>query len=301
VPATVNAGAPTIGPIAEVVVATNRLDADVSFCTGILGWRAGPQQLVDEAMAARWRSSAARGLATVAVRPPDGAPGAGVRFVATAAVPPPPFEPMTTHGWAAIEVVVTDVDALARACDGAAVASLGLPASVGAPDREQTGDGAAAGAVGGLRAMQILLPGGAPAYLTEIRRSPPGFRLPQLGRGVGGVFIVVAASPDLDRTREFLESRFALPRVTDHHLAVGVLNRAFRLPPSTRHRISSLQLAGAAAIEIDQYPPQAQPRPCTDDQLPHGIAVVEFHTADRSRTEPGALEGPFGLRLGVVP
>jgi hypothetical protein len=299
VPATVNAGAPAIGPIAEVVIATDRLDADVSFCREVFDWHVGPEQRVDAVMAARWRSPAAPGLRTVAVRPPAGAPGAGVRFVATV-TPAPPSRPLTTHGWAAIEIVVADVDAMAAVCDRAGVDVLGRPSSVGASERDERHPTDGVSESGGLRAMQVVLPGGAPAYLTEIRGTPRGFRLPRVDEGVGGVFIVVVASPDLDVTREFIESRFALRRVTDHYLAVGVLNSAFGLPPSSRHRVSSLQLAGAAAIEIDQYPPDATPRPVVTGELPHGIAVVELRVADQSRVDLGPLVGPFGIRLAVV-
>jgi hypothetical protein len=142
------------------------------------------------------------------------------------------------------------------------------------------------------------LPGGAPVYLTEVNRDPDGFRLPRVDTGTGGVFIVVVASPDLDVTRGFLESRFGLPRVTDHPLAVGVLNRAYALPPTSTHRISSVHLAGDAAIEIDQYPPEAGPRPLTASGLPDGIAVVEFH-ATRRDVRVGPVHGPFGLRLAI--
>lgn len=147
--------------------------------------------------------------------------------------------------------------------------------------------------------MQAVLPGGGPVYLTEIHTAPSGLGLPRIDRGVGGVFIVVVASPDLEHTRAFFETSFRLPRVTDHPLAVGVLNRAFGFPPRTSHRVSSLQLAGDAAIEIDQYPPAATPRPVGAGELPPGVAVVEVHPAAPD-VRLGRVDGPFGLRLAVV-
>lgn len=281
----VNGAGPPIGPIAEVIVATDQLDADRAFCERVLGWRSSVETPVPGVVADRWLAPACAGARSFALRPPAGAPGAGIRLVEASV--PFGIVPLTTTGWAAIEVLVADVDEVAAAVDAAGVDVLGRPAAVGDEG-------------GGLRAMQIVLPGGAPVYLTEIRGSPPGFELPRIASGIGGVFIVVVATPDLEETRQFLETTFSLRRVTDHPLSVGVLNRAFGLPPETRHRVSSLQLAGSAAIEIDHYPSAALPRPMTSVDLPVGIAVVELHAADESPNELGPIEGPFGLRLVVV-
>jgi hypothetical protein len=289
VPSTVNAGAPRIGPVADVVIATHQLDADRAVCERIFGWRADREQPVSAAAAARWGAPATIGARSVTVRPAAGAPGAGIRLVESAA--PAAYVPLTTYGWAAAEVVVADVVAVASAVDAADVEVLGRPAAVGGSD---------GGKGGGLRAMQIVLPGGAPMYLTEVGAAPPGFELPRIRDGVGGVFIVVVASPDLEKTRGFFEAQFELRRVTDHQLAVSVLNRAFQLWPSATHRVSSLQLAGEAAIEIDQYPPLGRPRPEEAGGLPPGIAAVEFYAADASSVEHGRVDGPFGLRLAVV-
>jgi hypothetical protein len=289
VSATVNAGVPAIGPIAEVVIATNQLDADRAACERILGWRADRGEPVPAEAAARWGAPAVTGASSVTVGPVAAAPGAGVRLVESAA--PAAHVPLTTFGWAAAEVIVADVDAVARAVDAADVEVLGRPAAVGG-----TGGGARAG----LRAMQIVLPGGAPLYLTEIGAAPPGFELPRIRDGVGGVFIVVVASPNLEQTREFFEARFVVRRITDHPLSVGVLNRAFQLEPATRHRVSTLQLSGEAAIEIDQYPAKATTRPHRAGELAPGIAAVEFYAADTSPVEHGPVNAPFGLRLAVV-
>jgi len=289
VPATVNAGVPRIGPIAEVIIATHQLDADRAACERIFGWNAERREPVSADAAARWGAPAAAGASSVTVRPPAGAPGAGFRLVESVA--PTAYVPLTTYGWAAAEVIVADVDAVARAVDAADVEVLGRPTAVGGTD---------GGNRAGLRAMQIVLPGGAPVYLTEIGAPPPGFELPRIPGGVGGVFIVVIASPDLEETRGFFEARFVVGRVTDHQLPIGVLNRAFQLEPPTLHRVSSLQLAGEAAIEIDQYPATGRTRSHEPGELPHGIAAVEFCAADTSPVEYGPVNGPFRLRLAVV-
>ncbi len=116
------------------------------------------------------------------------------------------------------------------------------------------------GAGGGLRAVQVTGPGGEALYLTEIRRAPPGFELPRTIAPVGRVFIAVLASADLELSREALERALGARRITDHPLAVRALNHAHGLAPGSRHRVSSMQLRGAAAIEVDQYPSSARTR-----------------------------------------
>jgi hypothetical protein len=296
--ATVNAREPAVGPIAEIVVATHRVVDDVAACARILGWEAGDEEAVSEVSARRWGAPLVAGARTIAVRPTAGAPGAGVRFVAIEAPKVVPA-PMRSYGWAAMEVIVADVDFVAERVDAAGVAVLGRPAAVGEARRSDWPEATRGGLRPDLRAMQIVLPGGSPVYLTEVNRPPNGFRLPHLDRGAGGVFIVVVGSPDLATTRDFLESRFALSRVTDHFLAVGVLNRAYRLPASSTHRVSSVQLAGEAAIEIDQFPAVAMARRRPAGGLEHGIAVVELNIATPGPVA-GGVEAPFGLRLAIV-
>jgi hypothetical protein len=77
----------------------------------------------------------------------------------------------------------------------------------------------------------------------------------------------------LERSRAIFEAELGARRVTDHELPVRALNRAFGLPPGTRHRVSSVQLDGASAIETDQYPAAVAVRPEADG-VAGGIVAV---------------------------
>lgn len=144
-------------------------------------------------------------------------------------------------------------------------------------------------------------------YLTEIRRPVPPFRLPEPtpGPAADGVFVAVLAATDLERTRAWWEQRFPVRRCTDRLATIGVLNRARGAAPETTTRISSLQLAGRAVLEIDQYPPGTRPRPAAAGSLPPGIALVAIGVPDpgTGRTNGGqvATRGPDGVLLELVP
>lgn len=230
---------------------------------------------------ARWKAPAALGSVSVQLDPPDGGPG-GIRLIQdTTAVAPPAFR---SYGWAALELVVADLDRMVQRLMGSAFELVAPPAPVG-------GNSAA------LRAAQFAAPGGAGLYLTEIRFDPPGFSLPRTITGVGRMYIAVLASPDLEADRAALEERFAVARVTDHPLPIRAINRSFGFEPTRLHRLSTLQLAGQSALEIDQYPPEAVRRRWQPGHLPPGIALV---TAAAPRRVPELVCLPGGAWLETI-
>lgn len=278
-----NLPAPALGPILAATVVVADLDRAAAAYRTLLGWSelAAGRQDGD-----RWcllgPAAATWGLVRL-LEAPD-------------AARQPTFR---TLGWAALEVMVADAGATLERClgvDGLEV--LQPPGSVGGDDA--------------LRALQASGPGGEGLYLTQVRRQPDLFSLPTLADGEHRVFVAVLATHDVEASRGFFETAFGVARVTDHPLPVRVLNQAYGLPAGTLHRISTVQLAGGSAIEVDQYPPEAVPRPAGSA----GVTSVTFAGSPppagaarplARRPEPpyrGApawsLEGPFGLRIEVV-
>ncbi|WP_329520987.1 VOC family protein [Spirillospora sp. NBC_01491] len=149
-------------------------------------------------------------------------------------------EPLTTLGWAAAEILVADADEATARARAAGLRVLAEPRPVGAG--------------GGLRAVQVAGPAGEALYLTQVDRAPEGFTLPSPRGPVGPVFIAVLASEDLEESRAALEGRLPARRVTDHPLPVRALNAQLGRPEGTLHRVSTLQLPGRCAVEVDQYP-----------------------------------------------
>lgn len=148
--------------------------------------------------------------------------------------------PLTTLGWAAAEYLVADI---AEASMRASEAGWPLLADPGA-----------VGSGGGLQAVQVAGPAGEAIYLTQVNEPPAGFDLPRARGPVGPIFIAVLAAADLETARASVEDGLGARRVTDHPLPVRALNTQLGLTPGTRHRVSTVQLDGQSAIEVDQYP-----------------------------------------------
>lgn len=253
---------PWAGPIVAGVVTTSDLQRDVAAYRAGLGLVPGGGGTLDERTATRWDAPAAAGARYAVLAPASGVGGA-IWLVEAPRVPD--HQPLRSHGWAALELSVADVDAT--------LAALGPEFTVLRPPAPLSGTVGAA-----LRAAQVCGPSGEVLYLTEIRGEVPPFLLPAppdpaVG-AVDGVYVAVYAARDLGVARDWWEGALPVRRCSDRQVAIGVLNQVFGLPPVTTHRLSSLQLSGRAVIEIDQYPAAATPRPRLPGLLPPGVAVV---------------------------
>jgi catechol 2,3-dioxygenase-like lactoylglutathione lyase family enzyme len=255
-----------------LTLAVGDLDAAVEGYRAGLGLRPGTATALpaDGRLAALLPQLA--GARSTVLTPP-GYDGPGVlRLAEVPGIPAP--APLTTLGWAAAEYLVADV---AEACTRAREAGWRLLADPGA-----------VGSGGGLQAVQVAGPAGEAIYLTQVNEPPPGFDLPQARGPVGPIFIAVVASAALETARASIENGLGARRVTDHPLSVRALNAALGLTTGTRHRVSTVQLAGQSALEVDQYPAG------TPSRLAPSYADPCAH--------PAANPGP-GLRLafgGIV-
>ncbi|MFI2664211.1 VOC family protein [Micromonospora carbonacea] len=269
------------GPLQVVTVVVGELDRALAAYRHGIGLEPGASGRIATALADSWAQPALTGRRWVELTAAgDDRPGA-IRVIELPGVEAP--RPLTTLGWAAAELVVADADAAASQARAAGLAVLAEPAPVGSG--------------GGLRAVQVAGPAGEALYLTEVRRAPPGFDLPSAIAPVGRVFIAVLASADLTRSRATLERELAARRVTDHELPVRAVNYALGLPSDTRHRVSSVQLAGASAIETDQYPASVRARPEIDG-VTGGIVAVTVHALGPPRVLEVPAAGGALLELG---
>ncbi len=276
------------GPILAVTVTTADLAGSVSAYRCGLGYRELGHGRVTAAEALAWNSEAMAGREWVLVGSDPGRAGA-VRLVETSR--PAGYRPLRHLGWAALEISVSDVDAVAARVEEAGFRVLRRPAPL------------ASSAL--LRAMQVAGPSGEVIYLTQRLGPLPGFDLPEPAALVDRVFIAVLASADLPASRSFYEAGLGAARKSDRDVAIRVLNDAFGLPEETEHRLSTIQLAGQSLIEIDQYPRQATPQPRVRGELPWGIGLVTVAapaatvTSPRGRHAPGPAV-PRGTRPGLT-
>jgi catechol 2,3-dioxygenase-like lactoylglutathione lyase family enzyme len=180
-------------------------------------------------------------------------------------------------GWAALELAVQDVDSAAARAVAAGFSLLGEPAALSSTSS--------------LRSAQLAGPGGLMVYLTQqVGDTGPFGLIPPLAP-VDAIYGVVLATRRLERARARYEAVLAAERLSDHPVAVGVLNKVFGLDPATAHRISTLGLGSGCILEIDQYPPQAAVAP---DPGEPGWASVLFRPRRPWPYGPLSLSGVDG-------
>lgn len=274
-----------LGPIVEATVIVADLEASIDAYVRGLGWQlTGPPTPLSSSEADLLDSAlAGRPFARLEPEQPSATP-AGVRLIEVAGAAP--IEPLHTHGWSALELSVVDVEVATERAVDAGWRLLFKPVVLG-------------GGKLPLVAAQLAGPSGECIYLTQILGEVAGFELPTPLRDVDGIFIAVLGGSSLEASREAIESRFAVRRVSDRSLPVRVVNQQYSLPMDTLHRISSVQLLGRTCIEVDQLPQDARPRREVGDGVPAGVlsvAVISPNVAARQR-----LELPDGALLELRP
>lgn len=280
--------------VAGMSVLAPSLRAAVRFCREGLGLSLLDEGRLDETSAAAWGAARRAGARVVVMGSQDHPLGA-LRYVEA----PDSWSgaPLRRLGWAASELVVPSLDAVERRLE-----ALGLDGV-----RRLRPPGLLASGQGALRAAQWVGPAGEVLYLTEISGEVPGFWLPRSADAPTHLFALVAASVRLEATRSWLVELLRVPVASDHPVAVGVLNDAFGLAPTCRHRISSLQLDGPSLIEVDQYPSAADPSGAPGASVAGAVMAT---VVDAAAVEATALawwqmtgtlhRGPDGLLLQVA-
>jgi hypothetical protein len=267
------------GPIRRAVISTRDVDKAAAAYVDYLEFVEVERGIVKAGDAILEVASAILGRRWISLQARNRELG-GILFIETKSEAPATFQ---TLGWAAIEIVVENVDDLVERCRNSPFEILIEPTLVGS--------GAS------LRAAQLRGPSGEGIYFTEILKELGSFELPQESQGVAGIFIAVLAASDLEESRGILESYLVARRVTDHSLPVKILNKSFDLPLDNLHRISSIQLLGECVIETDQYPEAAFDRECLTHDLPTGVAIVTLHGPELSRSEFIRLPGDAILEI----
>lgn len=252
------------GPIETVTVIVPSLDAAVETYRQGVGYEIARKGALpaDLAVAFGFDQLAGAPLCELCA-PGDDRPGSVVLVEASDAEP---TRPLRTLGWSGIEFLVADVDAAHARAEGAGLDVIFPPLPVGSG--------------GALRAAQVAGAAGEALYVTQVDASPPGFELPTTISDVGRVFITVLTTADLDASRSSVQRTTGARQVTDHDLPVRAVNTAHGLPMDTLHRVSTSQLAGRAAIEVDRQAAVADER--RPGVLYAGVLSVAVRSADAS-------------------
>lgn len=218
-----------------------------------LGFLPAWRGTVPEAAARRWGASACAGRAAAVLAPPG--QGGGVRLVETAS---PPALPLATLGWAAMELASNDLEVMAERLSASGFRLLHGPAPLGSNPA--------------IRALQATGPAGEAIYVADLTRYTGAFDLIRPSRVLEGMFIAVLAAPDLPAARAVHVEALGAETRSDSRVPVPALNLARGLPEGTAHRISTSQLPGGCAIEVDGAP--LPPRAIARGDIPSGVAIV---------------------------
>lgn len=245
--------------IIAVTIAAPELDALESAYVRFLDYRVVERGRIGPALAAAWGAPAAAGRSCVVLQPASGEP---VFLRAVQCAPTPGYGPLRTHGWNANEILVADPDALAERL---ATSPFRI---IGAPRPLQINPA--------VRAMQVIGPAEELCYLTCIPPGASAFALGSARSFVDRTFIAVLGGPDMQRMRAFYADVLGLPVTEPASTAIHVLQAALGLPAEALTLLAIARLPERFLIELDEYPPQALPRPRRPDDLPPGIAMVTF-------------------------
>ena len=271
-----------IGPIETVTILTHDLVKSAQMYISAFGWQINESEYelrVEEA--SRWQ---AKDLAGARVLEVNGING-GIRFIESDRYKNP--LPLRTFGWSALEVCVDDVHKyVAHAvAAGFVVMNEAVPLSGSAKPLP-------------LIAAQLAGMNGEVVYITQILSEVPNFELPDVSKESGSIFICVLGASDLEKSREILESNFEVRRASDREVGIKVINRVYKKPLDTLHRLSSVQLAGRNAIEIDQLPVEGEQRELIAGYLSPGISIV---TVRGSVAETKMIQLPDNALLEILP
>lgn len=222
-----------------------------------LDYRAVERGAVSAATAATWDARQMTGRGYLVMQPAN-RERVYLRFIENPTTAG--HEAVTTHGWNATELLVTDPDTLAERLAGSPFEIVGPPKDLwAAPDAP--------------RAMQVLGPAGELLYLTRNNRFA-------INTPIDRVFIMVLAGPSMAALDTWYTNRLGLDVDDPTPYPITMVSRTLGLPMDTTYPLAIATVSSRFLIEFDEYPPIAGPRPVTDGFLPPGTSMVTFAVDD---------------------
>ncbi len=205
------------------------------------------------------------------------------------------FEPTRSYGWAAFELCVEDVFALAERLAKSEFDIIGPPKTI-------------ANMEPAFIPMQVLGPGQEMVYLNQVLKSMPNLDLPMAKSMVDHAFIVILASKDRQAALDWYQSAIGLEQSDSYTIPYSMINNAFDLPSDHMTTITMLAKGRMPIIEVDDYPDTTVERKRHPGMLPPGNALVTLAVNDLDDcqvdwiTPPSNREGPFyqGRRAGCA-
>ena len=264
-----------VGPVLLASVLVADLAAAIAAYDEVLTYRPVDAGKVDGDLARSWGAPGVSSNPFAVLAPESGAPG-WIRFVEGEV--PPDHRPLASTGWAAIEILVEDPDALAARLADSPFDIIGPPAPLRSfPE---------------IKAMQAIGPAGEVLYLTNVPSGGGEQDLPTVQSAVDRVFIVVLGVPDFDHALADFETRFSLPARPARKRGIYFIGPGYGLAVTDPLRMTTIQLAGKSLIQVDEYPADAPPRARANGGLPAGFAMTSFAVPSLAPYLDAALAPP---------
>jgi hypothetical protein len=264
-----------LGRISTVTITTPDLPAATAAYQRYLGYCVVDDGALGRDTARAWGRPSLAGTRAVLLEPASGS-DTYLRFVQGPTYVD--YQPFACVGWNAAELVVADVDTLARQLERSPFRIIGAPADLSFSDR--------------IRAMQVVGPAREVLYLTQIKEKLAAFDTPEAASFVDRVFIVILGGSSLEALQDYYHGQFGVARAAVMPSVISVLSAQYGLPRDHRHAIAALQVAGQGYIEADEMPASVASRPCEPGQLPPGIAMVTFEIERLPPDLPSVLGQP---------
>lgn len=270
-----------LSAIIAVTLTAPDLHATEEAYTRFLEFRLVERGEVSRDLAAAWGAPLAEGRKYSLLQ---SASGAEVYLRIVQSPPTPGYQVMKTHGWNANEILCQDPDALAQRLANSPFRIIGPPRPLGSNSK--------------VRAMQAIGPAGELVYLTRI---PPegGTAIKTPAQSfVDRTFIVVLGGPDMAAMRAFYANQLGMEVTEPYASPINVINDAWRLAADHATPLALVLVSPGFAVELDQYPPAATPRPVRPGDLPPGIAMITFAAASLD-AKALAWRVPLAARKGA--
>lgn len=246
---------------------------------------------VSDDLARSWLAPATAGRRYALLQPASGAE-VFLRFVE--GDPVPGYRPIRTYGWAAIELCVTDVEAVNERMIRSPFDVIGPPKPL---------DGFAT-----VKPMQVRGADQETVYLTEMLVDGPEYGLPKAESLIDRPFILVLACPDLAKSARWTREVLGLEVIEPVSIHYSMISKAFDLPPDQKTALVTAKWKGEVFLELDQYPAAATARDIHPGALPPGVAITTMKHPDFDRLDghwavpPVPRDGPLyaGHRVGML-
>lgn len=291
--------------ILSVTLTVPRLEPVAHAYETALGYRRRAAGSVSAALAMAWDAPLASGSRWLDLQAPAESTCV-LRLVERPAIPP--AAALQHFGWNANEILCQDPMALAARFTEAdsPFRLIGAPAPLQSNPR--------------ILALQALGPAGELNYFTRLPPEGGSIIKTPARTAVDRSFILVLGGPSMAELQRFYGDTLGLRVSPVFHSPVEVLNAVHGRPAAAATPLALVALSDHYALELDEYPATATPRPQRAGDLPSGIAMVGFRAADiaarpvpwhrtparRDADDPdagrraGLSIGPAGERLEII-